>query len=225
LILLGIETATEICGVALLQDGLLLGEYRLNVKNEHARWLARAISALCADVHVTVREIDGLAISIGPGSFTGLRIGLSMAKGLALNRNMKIAAVPTLQALASQAPVRDGFICPVLKARSEEYYYALFERSHYNDIEKKSVQVLPLEQLFASLPAGTTVVGKLPDLIGHVDTSLYHLVEDYWSHLCAFTIGRIGYRMMLSGQIDDIESLEPRYFQDFITGSIKTTVV
>jgi tRNA threonylcarbamoyladenosine biosynthesis protein TsaB len=224
-ILLGIETATEICGVALLQDGLLLGEYRLNVKNEHARWLARAISALCADVHLTVQEIDGLAISIGPGSFTGLRIGLSMAKGLALNRNMKIAAVPTLQALASQAPVRDGFICPVLKARSEEYYFTLFERSNNTDIEKKSVQVLPLAQLFASLPAGTVVIGKLPDLIGHIDTSLYHLVEDHWSLLSAFNIARIGNKMILSGQTHDIETLEPRYFQDFITGSIKTTVV
>ena len=67
MILLGIETATEICGLALLQDRLLIGEYRLNVKNEHAKWIAAAIHALFTDVRLTVQNLNGLAVSIGPG--------------------------------------------------------------------------------------------------------------------------------------------------------------
>ncbi len=103
MIVLGIETATQGCGAALTRDGQLICEYRSQLKNAHERVLAPAIEHLVQDANIQMAEIAGIAVSIGPGSFTGLRIGLATAKGIAYATERPIVAVPTLEALAHQA--------------------------------------------------------------------------------------------------------------------------
>ncbi|MBN2355030.1 tRNA (adenosine(37)-N6)-threonylcarbamoyltransferase complex dimerization subunit type 1 TsaB, partial [candidate division KSB1 bacterium] len=120
MIILGIETATQVCGVALARDGVLLCEYRSNMKNIHARVLTASIEKIWQDAQVEAGQLNGIAVSIGPGSFTGLRIGLSTAKGIAFAVGCPIMAVPTLQALAHQAPVTAGTICPILRSRPDQ---------------------------------------------------------------------------------------------------------
>jgi len=126
MLILGIETATMTGGVALLNEERLISEYTLNVRTTHSARLMPALDRVLEDSSIDKCEIDGIAVSIGPGSFTGLRIGLATAKGLALGLDIPLAGVPTLDALAHNTPFAMYQICPILDAKRKEVYYSLF---------------------------------------------------------------------------------------------------
>jgi tRNA threonylcarbamoyladenosine biosynthesis protein TsaB len=123
---LAVETSTPAGGAALLDGELVVGEYALDVSATHSERLMGAIDRLLTDAGWTVRDLEGLAVAVGPGSFTGLRIGLSTVKGLALALAIPIAAVPTLDALAAGVPFAALPVCPVLDARKREVYASLY---------------------------------------------------------------------------------------------------
>ncbi len=127
--ILAIETATKVCSVAAAEEGELLGEFSLFVAQVHAERLVIMINNLLDNLRLSYRDLDAVAVSIGPGSFTGLRIGLSVAKGIALGQNTKLIAVPTLEAIAGLLRDQVDFgkkIVPMLHARSDEFYYSSF---------------------------------------------------------------------------------------------------
>ena len=123
---LAVETSTLAGGAALLDGDLVVGEYVLDVSATHSERLMGAIDRLLTDAGWTVRDLEGLAVSVGPGSFTGLRLGLSTVKGLALALAIPIAAVPTLDAMAALLPFAALPVCPVLDARKGEVYASLY---------------------------------------------------------------------------------------------------
>jgi tRNA threonylcarbamoyladenosine biosynthesis protein TsaB len=123
---LAVETSTLAGGAALLDGGLVVGEYTLDVSLTHSERLMGAVDRLLTDAGWTVRDLEGLAVSVGPGSFTGLRIGLSTVKGLALALAIPVAAVPTLDAMATLLPFAALPVCPVLDARKREVYASLY---------------------------------------------------------------------------------------------------
>src|SRR5437879_2181195 len=124
---LAVETSTLAGGAALLDGELVVGEYVLDVGATHSERLMGAIDRLLTDAGWTVRDLEGLAVSVGPGSFTGLRIGLSTVKGLALALSIPIVAVPTLDAMAALLPFAALPVCPVLDARKREVYASLYQ--------------------------------------------------------------------------------------------------
>ncbi len=138
--ILGIDTSTDICGVALTDDKILITEFRSNIKRAHAEKIIYAIDRVLSDAHFKPNEIDGIAISIGPGSFTGLRIGLAAVKGLALATNLPVVAVPSLDALASQAFFWRDQICPLVKAQADEAYTALYHFQNSQLIQDSDYQ-------------------------------------------------------------------------------------
>jgi tRNA threonylcarbamoyladenosine biosynthesis protein TsaB len=126
MIMLAIETATMTGGIAVVRDNLLVGEARINVKIAHSERLMNAVEWLLKTVRLSVKDVDAFAVSIGPGSFTGLRIGLSTAKGLAYASDRPLIPVPTLDALARALPFCSLPICPMLDARKNEIYTGLY---------------------------------------------------------------------------------------------------
>jgi len=145
--LLGIETSTQICAASLTHDEQLIAESRVNIRNIHAAMLFPMIHSILTLSSFKQHELDGIAVSIGPGSFTGLRIGLSAAKGIALGCDIPIMSVPTLQALASNAPVKNGYICPVLQSRANEFYAAIYIRNNYNDSLVEDTKIFTADDL------------------------------------------------------------------------------
>jgi len=123
---LAVETSTLSGGAALLDGERVVGEYALDVRLTHSERLMAAIDQLLSDADWTARELEGLAVSVGPGSFTGLRVGLSTVKGLALALAIPVAAVPTLDAMAAMVPYASLPVCPVLDARKREVYASLY---------------------------------------------------------------------------------------------------
>ena len=134
--ILAIETSTMAGSVALSDAGQLVSEYLLNIKVTHSERLLTAIDRVLEDAGIPMNKIDGFALSIGPGSFTGLRIGTSTVKGLAFAAHKPIVGVPTLDAMAENLPFTDHLVCPILDARKKEVYTALYKRTKEGKMEK-----------------------------------------------------------------------------------------
>lgn len=126
--ILAIETATMLGGIAITDDSTgLIAEIRLNVQSTHSERLMTGVDYILNQSGLTISDIDFFALSIGPGSFTGLRIGLSTIKGLSHATGKPIVSVPTLEALAWNFPYCKYPVCTMLDARKEEVYAALFQ--------------------------------------------------------------------------------------------------
>lgn len=124
---LALETATKAGSIAIAEEGLFIGEVKLDVSIAHAERLMDSITWLLKNCNISIDEIDAFAVSIGPGSFTGLRIGLSTIKGLSFSTKKPIVPVPTLDAMARRAPFCSLYLCPMLDARKNEVYTALYK--------------------------------------------------------------------------------------------------
>ncbi len=123
---LAVETSTLAGGAALLDGDRVRGQYVLDVRVTHSERLMGAVDRLLADAGWTPRDLEGLAVAVGPGSFTGLRVGISTVKGLALALGIPVAPVPTLDAMAASLPFAALPVCPVLDARKHEVYAARY---------------------------------------------------------------------------------------------------
>ncbi len=124
--ILAVETSTLAGGAALLDGERLVGEFTLNIRATHSERLMVAVEHLLHLSGWDVKSLEGLAVAIGPGSFTGLRIGISAVKGLALALGIPVVGVPTLDALAATLPFAAFPVCPVLDARKGEVYASLY---------------------------------------------------------------------------------------------------
>jgi len=124
--ILGIETATLTGGAALLDGERVIGESTLSVALTHSERLMAVIDRLLEDCRWQAGDLEAIAVSAGPGSFTGLRVGMATAKGLALALELPVVAVPTLDALAAGLPWADAPVCPVLDARKGEVYASCY---------------------------------------------------------------------------------------------------
>ncbi|HZX49277.1 MAG TPA: tRNA (adenosine(37)-N6)-threonylcarbamoyltransferase complex dimerization subunit type 1 TsaB [Nitrospirota bacterium] len=124
---IGIDTATMMGSVGIIDDDRPLGQLSINIERTHSERLMAAVSGLIESVEITLDQINCLAISIGPGSFTGLRIGLGTVKGLSMVSGKSIVPVSTLEALAYNTPFCRYIICPILDAKKSEVYTAFFK--------------------------------------------------------------------------------------------------
>jgi tRNA threonylcarbamoyladenosine biosynthesis protein TsaB len=156
---LAVETSSLAGGVALVDGERLVAEYLLDVSVTHPERLMSAVDRLLADARWSARDLAGLAVAVGPGSFTGLRIAVSTVKGLALALDLPIAAVPTLDAMAAALPWASLPVCPVLDARKGEIYASRYRWDGSAMHRDWDYLALAPEALAARLEEPTLVVG------------------------------------------------------------------
>lgn len=151
MIILSIDSSTPVAGIAVSDGMQLLGEITLNTKNTHSEKLMPLVKHLLDELTLSVNDLDAIAVTQGPGSFTGLRIGMATAKGLAQGAGKKLIAVPTLDCLAQNLLHYPGIICPIMNAQKKQVYTAIY-RSGRNKLERLSdYQAIAVEQLAAQL--------------------------------------------------------------------------
>jgi len=129
LYILAIDSATPVAGVALLDDHKLLREDFVNFKKTHSETLMPMVDETLRACELALNDLSAIAITIGPGSFTGLRIGLAAAKGLSLSSGVPLIGLSTLDVLAHNLSYTDSLICPLLDARKQEVYTAFYNGS------------------------------------------------------------------------------------------------
>lgn len=163
LLILAIETATGCGSVALTRGsslgGKVLAEYTLQPELTHSRRLLGSVAAMMAAAGVTWAEVDEVAVSQGPGSFTGLRIGMAAAKGIAMAANSPLLGVPTLDALASQLTPTALPVCCLLDARKQQVYAGWYRFADEGCQRSGECMVLSVEQLLATVQEPTLLVG------------------------------------------------------------------
>lgn len=124
---LAIDTSSSVAAVAVMDGGVLLGEYTLNSGKTHSQRLMPMVDGLLDGLGMTPSDVDLFAASGGPGSFTGLRIGITTVKAMAYAQNKPVVSIPTLDALAWNVPCTSGLVCPVMDARNRQVYTALYQ--------------------------------------------------------------------------------------------------
>ncbi|MGD2185502.1 MAG: tRNA (adenosine(37)-N6)-threonylcarbamoyltransferase complex dimerization subunit type 1 TsaB [Desulfobacterales bacterium] len=137
--ILAVDTAAKSCSVAIVDAGRLSAEFIIQKNETHSKHLMELIHKVLGMAGFRVAELDGLAVTIGPGSFTGLRIGVSTVKGLALSHNKPVVGISSLDALAWQCADRSHLICALLDARKGEVYYATY-RLENDSLMQKSLE-------------------------------------------------------------------------------------
>ena len=212
---LGIETSTMVGSLALIENGELLGECTLNTKVTHSVRLIPGINFLLKNLEVSLRDIDLLAVSIGPGSFTSLRIGVSTAKGLAQVIKKPIIGVPSLDAMASQLPYTEFRICPIIDARRGEVYTASY-RSEANETKRLTPYMsLSPEKLLQQIGEKTIFLGDglrlYKDLILRRMGDLALFAPVGLSLPKGASIARIALSMYQNGYRENLFRLSPKY--------------
>lgn len=229
---LSIETSDCTGGVALIRDGHPVAEVVLTSKETHSRRLMATIKWLMQGLGFDWSEIGLLAVSLGPGSFTGLRIGLSTAKGLAFALGLPLIGVPTLDALASHVVACKGdFVCPVQDARKSQVYTALYQVGNSGELERiRPYQAISPKDLPAFVPHGQRVLllggGLLlyQDIInGFGDRAV--VVPSHMAHVRAASVGIMAERRwQKDGRRDDLKTLKPIYVRPSEAEAKRTTL-
>jgi tRNA threonylcarbamoyladenosine biosynthesis protein TsaB len=215
--ILAVETSTLAGGAALLDGERLLGEYTLNIKATHSERLMAAVDRLLGDSGWDVADLEGLAVAIGPGSFTGLRIGVSAVKGLALALGIPVAAVPTLDALAATLPFATYPVCPVLDAKKGEVYACLYHWDGGAMVRDWEYLALTPEALCHRLSGTVIFLGDAPE-------TLRGLLETRLGSNARFApagrrlpspgcVGVLGHALLLAGRTVDAAALTPLYLR------------
>ena len=170
--ILTIDSSSLAGSVALCQGETLLAESLLNVQRTHSDTLLKQIDLLLAEADWTLSDLDLLAAVIGPGSFTGLRIGIATIKGLAEVLAKPVVGISSLQMLAMNLPLVQRPICTFLDARKKEVYSQLFEWSAAGPVPTADARVLPPEELLNQLEGEVALVGDGVPLYRHLITRI-----------------------------------------------------
>ena len=147
LLTLGIDTATKVCSVAICRDEEILAAYEINMGMTHSEGLVPQLEQIFTRTGIKKSAIELVAVSIGPGSFTGLRIGLATAEAIAYSLNIPLVGVNTLEALAYNLPIEGVLLAPILDAQKGNYYLAVYEWKQGEIHEVESVKVVPGSEL------------------------------------------------------------------------------
>jgi tRNA threonylcarbamoyladenosine biosynthesis protein TsaB len=158
--ILGIETSTKTGSVAVLSDDAVIAQYSLNIEVTHSERLMSTVDRVLKDIGIAIADMDGFAVAIGPGSFTGLRIGLAAIKGLAFATGKPVAAVPTLKALAWNLPQAAYPVCPLLDARKNEVYGALYQYDGPRLRQLMPEATIPLAEIVDKIPGTVLFTGE-----------------------------------------------------------------
>jgi tRNA threonylcarbamoyladenosine biosynthesis protein TsaB len=224
-LILQIETATTSCSVALAKDGAVLGFKQVNERNLHAEVITRFIEEIIAAAGFNYSDLNAIAVSCGPGSYTGLRIGISTAKGLCFALDKPLIAIETLDAMASglinmnEYREKDNLLlCPMIDARRMEVYTALFttrgikvKPTTASIIDENSFDDLLKENEILFFGDGAekcfNVLNKNPNasfLPGFVNS--------------ATCLTQMAAEKFANKQFEDVAYFEPYYLKDFIAG-------
>ncbi|WP_298997140.1 tRNA (adenosine(37)-N6)-threonylcarbamoyltransferase complex dimerization subunit type 1 TsaB [uncultured Tenacibaculum sp.] len=214
--ILNIETATKNCSVSIAKDGVTLILQELNDGNySHAEKLHPFIQQVVEEAKISFNDIDAVAVSKGPGSYTGLRIGVSAAKGLCFAFDKPLISIETLHSLAHQTTIDEGVIVPMLDARRMEVYAAVYD-SNYNELREIKAEVIDENSFQEYLSEGKVhFLGDGAEKCKEVITHENAVFIDS-KHPSAKEMAQLSYDKYKKNDIEDVAYFQPFYLKDFV---------
>lgn len=216
MILLAADTSTAINSVCVSRDETILAETTVLCGRKHAERLLETVDWALAEAGITLDDVDTLAIPIGPGSFTGLRVGISAWKGLALGRGLPLIGVSTLDAMTRLVFMQDGCLCPLIDAKMHEVFASIYHFAGGKRVKSLEEQVCPVETVLASVPQGAIFLGD--------GATLYReIIEDrvpgavFAPPMCsvprASAVATEAYHALVAGAAADAAAINPVYLR------------
>ncbi|NOX20772.1 MAG: tRNA (adenosine(37)-N6)-threonylcarbamoyltransferase complex dimerization subunit type 1 TsaB [Nitrospirae bacterium] len=218
MITLAIETSTEIGSVCLYDSSMgILAEVRLGKIKRHSATLLPSISYLFKNSGLSLEDIDFISLGIGPGSFTGLRVGLSTAKGLCYSTGKPLVALSSLEAFAYQFVQFSGLICPLFDARKKEVYAAVFSSNSKAIKRLTPDMVCPISKVLSSIEdrtafAGSGAIKYREQIVEALGDRAVFAPDSLMSPL-ASTVAVLAIPLAERGEFSDPVSLTPRYIR------------
>lgn len=217
MLVLALDTSTSRGSLALLRDRRLLAEYTLESTASYLNRLLAGIDQLLADAGERLHDLKLIVVSRGPGNFTGLRLGLSVAKGLALGLACPVIAINTLDALAVNIPYSPWPVCPVLDAKKNAVYAAFYRCPGANAQPLSDYLLLEPAALAARIQEPTVITGPGLERYGQVFRELLGelaiLPPAEYRHVRAGVLARLGLEELEAGRLPDLEALTPFYLR------------
>lgn len=215
--ILALDSSAVVAAVALCEDDRLLAEYTLNNGNTHSETLLPMVESLLSLYGITTAEIDLFAVSSGPGSFTGVRIGAATLKGLAFGSSKPCIGVSTLEAIAENLSLYRGLICPVMNARRSQVYTALF-RSNGETLVRlmpdSALSIAELDELLSAYGEPVCFAGDGYDVtLPALQKTNALFVPDRLRHQSAVSVARVAYRRYLAGEAVSDKALAVTYLR------------
>lgn len=211
-LVLGIETSGIRCSVAWWQDNATMLEYNLERKNEHAVLLVALVEKGFKELGINPVEVTHVAIGSGPGSFTGLRIGMSYAKGFCFGHNIPLIPVTNFELLSDLAEDTKHPVYALIEAGRGKYYTGIFNKENSKLDQKYLLPVSELEQLFSS---NRQIIVHEENSKGLLKQFLDKKVEIIDGKYHAARLCALGYNKYLNGVVQDLNEIEPLYLQTF----------
>jgi tRNA threonylcarbamoyladenosine biosynthesis protein TsaB len=218
--ILGIDTSTSCGSVGLIDDESVISDYLLNIPITHAERLLSTIDLVLKEAHMAIEDMDGLAVSLGPGSFTGLRIGVSTIKGLAFATGKPVSGVSTLDALAYPIASTPYLICPILNARKGEVYAAFYRYEDGGRMKQQSPhQVVKIGDLIKNIKERTIFVGNgARTYEKELRSSLLSLAlfsPPPLHHPLGSVVAKLGLELLRKGEFLNLATFTPLYISSF----------
>ena len=220
--ILNIESSSTNCSVSLTKNGDLISIKENNdEKYSHSTKLHSFINEVISDSKITINELSAIAVSRGPGSYTGLRIGVAAAKGLCFSLDIPLISVSTLLILSKQIKISSGLILPVLDARRNEVYSAIYD-ANYKLVKKESPELIDSKS-FENFSNDNQLyfIGsgqqKCRELIKSNNNLIFHNKETLPS---SKEMAYISYQKFISSDFEDLAYFEPAYLKNFILDSV-----
>jgi tRNA threonylcarbamoyladenosine biosynthesis protein TsaB len=219
--ILNIETSTETCSVAVAQDGGIIFEKINNEPNSHTKYLAKFVEEALSFAESHAIPLDAVAVSSGPGSYTGLRIGVSTAKGICYGKNVPLIAIPTLKLLCVKPLLSDdiedenALLCPMIDARRMEAYTAIYDRA-LREVREVKAEVIDANTYNEWLDKGLVYffgngAEKCKEIINHPNARFIDNVVP-----TAKSMLPLAELAIAKGQYEDVAYFEPFYLKDFV---------
>lgn len=215
--LLAVDTATQSCGVAIIGDGRMQTELILSHGGTHTKQILAAIDAALGLEGGSLAQIDAFAVTRGPGSFTGLRIGISTVKGLAVATGKPVIGVSSLDVLAHQAGGDAAWVCPMIDARRKEIYWCVYRREGDGLIALSDEQVGPIDKLARQIEDTCIFIGNAVPLYAvQLSGSVKQAIQ--WASDVDHTIrpavlARLAWQRLQEGDVDDTGCFAPIYLR------------
>jgi tRNA threonylcarbamoyladenosine biosynthesis protein TsaB len=221
--ILGLETSTAVCSVGLFREGKPSVERSLRESHIHSEKLLTLVKEVVGESGTTLQELDAVAVSIGPGSFTGLRIGLSTAKGLAFALDKPLVAIPTFESIAQAVLERgraSGSIVVLIDAKKEEWYMGRFQIAAGNVRAEGAVHITSLADASAAMAEMKPLL-VLTDKTDAVKRSLDNAatIEDVHGYCRGDVVAAAAYPRVVNKEFASASALEPMYLKDFVVRS------
>ena len=218
--ILHIETSTDVCSVAVSEDGQVIFQQDDHSGKNHAEQLGSMVDEALSFTDSHAIPFDAVAVSCGPGSYTGLRIGVSMAKGICYGRNLKLIAVPTLELLCvpvllREIPEEDALLCPMIDARRMEVYAGVYTRGlkSVREVKADVVDAETYKEFLDQHPVYFFGNGakKCMEAIAHPNAHLIEGIEPL-----AKWMQPLAEKRFLNDQFEDVAYFVPFYLKDFV---------